>query len=116
MTYEQLVDDVALASLDLGPCERAQIYAVDATRKRVDHLAVGEHVGGPGDQEPAWNGVCVHRLLELEQKPRHMRDLIDHGRPAETGDEPCGVVAGRLAGGPIIEDHKAHRMLAAGAG
>ena len=41
-----------------------------------------------------------------------MLDLIDHRWPTEARDEACGVVAGGLAGGPIVERHEAHRVVA----
>ena len=113
MAREQLVDDVELAASDLGLRQRPHLDAVDAPRERVDHLAMGQHVRGPGDQEATRDRVGVHRALELEQQRRRVLDLVDDSRPTETCHEPCGVVVGRLSSSAIVQGHEAHRMLTA---
>ena len=60
---------------------------------------------------PGTVSASTARLSSSKQR-RRVLDLIDHRRPPEARDEACGVIAGGLAGGPVVECHEAHRVVA----
>src|SRR5690349_7983091 len=69
-TRKERVHDVQRAALDLRTRERPKIDPIDATWKRIDHLAACEHVRRARDQEAAWDRVGIDRALELKHQRR----------------------------------------------
>lgn len=99
---------------ELGLREWPQPQQLDASGERLLHLARGQDVRRPGEQEPAGCLIAVNDPLDREDQIGHSLDLVDEHRALEPSEEPGWIGLRGLAGALVVHAHGRRRVLALG--
>src|SRR4051812_43246247 len=92
---EGRVDEAVGRAVNLALGERPQFDSFHAARERVGQIPKSKQTRRSRQQEPAGPWIVVDIRLNGQQEFWDSLDLIDYRQAAE-GDEPYGILEGRL--------------------